>query len=180
MNLAGPKQQLAAHKATIAALQARLHAAIAEDAGLTAFRKWVPLQPTDLPPPVLPADERQVKACGLVYQILDRWQTGGCVPFAWSALKAQAVVDAGEASGALALVIAKTVLGPAWVKFYGSGDPAVTDIVPQQVAQSLVRQLTALKAQYGEGEGEAAADQAYQAIRDGAKRFRVSPPGADT
>ena len=67
------------------------------------------------------------------------------------------------------------LLGTAWSKIFPTSDPLLTDVVPKQVVQLLLRQLTALKGSFsGEGAMDTEAVAAFAAIRQGAKRFRSS------
>ena len=111
--------------------------------------------------------------------VLHQWQlAGGSTPFTWADLRAQAQTgaDSGGAAGDEALSRAKSLIGNAWVKFYGDTDPGLAEIVPQQVVQILQHQLSSIKAQYEVNQAmESEAVATFTAIREGAKRHRTHP-----
>ena len=132
------------------------------------------LTPADMPEPSVPADPARLRACGVLFMTLDRWAAAGSdMPFTWAALQEQASLDAGVEVGAVALEIAKSVMGPAWAKIFGGTDPGLESVVARQVAHALYRQLSGMKARYELGEEtRTQAETNFVAIRDGHKRYR--------
>ena len=85
-----------------------------------AFEHFAELTPNDLPEPRVPADLARLRACGVLFMTLDRWAAAGDnMPFTWVTLQEHTSLEAGVAVGAVALEIAKSVMGPAWAKMFG-------------------------------------------------------------
>ena len=94
--------------------------------------------------------------------------------FSWALLQEETAASLDAAVPAPTLQVAKALVGPAWGKFYGDSDPGITDVVPQQVALALQRQLGSLKAQLQAGQDVVAqADTNFEAIKQASKRARL-------
>ena len=113
-------------KKLIARLQEQLE--VGANRFVTEYEKnFEDIQPHQLPKPWVPAPEL-LPAVGALYQSLQSWATAGAVsPFDWKSL--EPILG----DKLVPTTVAQQLLGDTWLRFYDSGPPQPSAVVPKQV-----------------------------------------------